>query len=67
MSSPTPQKNDSSWTSPPVLLAILGMILGIGGSYAAFDSRITALEVRGERLAVIEAKLDRLIDVEKVR
>ncbi len=65
MSSPTPQKND--WTSPPVLLAILGMILGIGGSYAAFDSRITALEVRGERLAVIEAKLDRLIEVEKVR
>lgn len=66
MSGPIPpQKSD--WLSPSTVLSALGMIIGIGGSYAAFDSRITRVETRSERLAVIEAKLDRLIETERVR
>jgi hypothetical protein len=60
-----PPRND--WRSPPVVLAVLGMIGTAVGSYGAFNSRITALEVRGERLAIIEAKIDRLIYTERVR
>ncbi len=65
MSNTIPPKND--WFSPGTILAALAMLLGIGGSYAAFDSRITRVETRSERLAVIEAKLDRLIETERVR
>jgi hypothetical protein len=65
MSEPTPPRSD--WTSPPVILGMLGMALGIGGSYAAFDSRITRVETRVERLATIESKLDQLLIVQRVR
>ncbi len=51
----------------PVGLALAGWVTSAVGIYVVLTNRITALEVRGERLAVIENKLDRLIETERAR
>lgn len=70
-------KNEGGWATPSVLLGVLGMLSGIGGSYMSFNSRLSSVEVRVEekalasdaRLVRIEAsqaemsgKIDRLIE-----
>lgn len=65
-----PEKNNG-WASPSVMLGILGMLAGAGGSYMAFDGRLSRVEVRVEekalasdaRLNRMESKIDKLIEV----
>lgn len=59
-----PTRNE--WSTPSVLIAAFGLLAGAGGSYIAFDGRLSAVEARTEfntkTVDSINAKLDRLIE-----
>lgn len=58
-----PKKNE--WLGPSAIIGIVGLIVGTGGSYMAFDGRLSKVEEAKahseERLNRIEDKIDWLI------
>jgi hypothetical protein len=56
------EKPNSTSLMVGVALAVIGWLFSAVGIYVALNARVTALEVHSERLPVMEAKLDRLIE-----
>lgn len=58
-----PKKNE--WLGPSAIIGLVGLVVGAGGSYMAFDGRLSKVEESqahsGARTERIENKIDWLI------
>lgn len=50
------------WKILGVIGATVGWVMTLIGTYVSLNARIATLEAHSERIPVIEAKLDRLIE-----